>query len=78
MVISVFAAETLRQIAQRGIRDLPDRPQRMVTPHPSLKLHKAERGTRPLIARQRRFNSPPATVELFRTDFKKLRCKSLA
>jgi hypothetical protein len=69
MVISVFAAETLRQLAQRRIRDLPDRPQRMIAPHPSLKLHKAEQGTRPFIARQRRFNSPPATVELFSRGF---------
>ena len=65
MVISVLAAETLRQIAERRIRDLPDRPQRMVAPHPSLKLHKAEQGTRPLIARQRLFNSLPTMAELF-------------
>jgi len=41
MVISVLAAETLRQIAQRRIDDLPDWPQRMVAPHPSFtKLNK--------------------------------------
>jgi hypothetical protein len=75
----VELAEIHRQIVQRRVHDLSDRPQRMVALRLSLKVRKAEQGTRSRIAHQRFFQQPANDGgTFFRADFKKLRCKSSA
>ena len=47
--VRIKRREIPRQIAQRRVRDLPDHPQRMIAPNPGLKIHIAEKRSRPIV-----------------------------
>src|SRR5258708_10104847 len=48
--VRIEGCKLARQVAKRGVRNLADRAQWMVTPHARLQIHVAEQRSRPLVA----------------------------